>query len=399
MAESEQALLTKYTPWQLEGNDKCRATQLHSVIQRHDVDWTTVSNLIDSGCSVNTLDGKSFTPLHYAIVQPNSPLDIILKMCSPENIYTKYKIYYVIQIAIKKERWDIVDALIETGFALSKNKKKKLLNCKIALADKQVPLSVKRDLIAQYSHKINTKMWKQIMNKSLKNNCWDIVPHCINMGSSAKTAILEVVTILLTFLHRIYFALSPKYRDGYSILRYEDSKGRTLLNVALEQHNWEVAEFIIKLDNDVINITDVFNMTPLMYASSMTCVPSSIVMRLISDTNINNRRNNDTLGSALHIAVSEGNWTVLDALVSKGAALNVRDKWGRTPLILYCEKWYPFGTMAKLVAPYCIDDLSRMKDKVHSTTALHNVVKMKNWEAVRMLIEKGGNKFLLALIS
>ena len=105
---------------------------LHYAIDQND--WVTLSQIIDSGCSVNTQGDKGFTPIHHAIMKRDLPVNLVQRLVSLASIYLPYKNNgFIVDSAIKEERWDIVDMVVESGFAMSENKRKKLLKYQIAL--------------------------------------------------------------------------------------------------------------------------------------------------------------------------------------------------------------------------------------------------------------------------
>ena len=61
-------------------NTNSRQTMLHYAIDQND--WVTLSQLIDSGYSVNTQGDKSFTPIHHAIMRRDIPSECFLHFSS-----------------------------------------------------------------------------------------------------------------------------------------------------------------------------------------------------------------------------------------------------------------------------------------------------------------------------
>ena len=92
-------------------------------------------------------------------------------------------------------------------------------------------------------------------------------------------------------------------------------------------------------------------------------------------------------GTALHYAAEGGHDTCVTMLLQKGAAINCRDKKGRTPLMLACMSPNSADVVRTLVASAACDVLDR--DDVHARTALHYSAAAGNVEGVELLLDAG----------
>ena len=143
---------------------------------------------------------------------------------------------------------------------------------------------------------------------------------------------------------------------GCTPFSMKTSSGGTILHIACDQGDIDAVKILLKADANP-NATDIFGFTPLMRAvvsTSKSGITTDVVSVIItalcnskcsvnaafvpskpSDSNVHYCEGS----TALHMAIDE--WAdnqlcVIQALVDNGAALDVRDVHGRTPLHIAC---------------------------------------------------------------
>ena len=182
--------------------------------------------------------------------------------------------------------------------------------------------------------------------------------------------------------HQVQAALAKRQADSLSLITYAASEGdvetvrdllhrglpidsgdydfRTTLHLAAVEGNIKVVECLVEEGADV-NVKDRWNQTPLQDAisnrhgqvieylqksgallnyddpSSVLCAAASAgdleKMKQLLDNGIDSNCGDYDTRTAFHLAAAEGKLKVVDYLLSVGANVNIKDRWGGTPLV------------------------------------------------------------------
>ena len=123
----------------------------------------------------------------------------------------------------------------------------------------------------------------------------------------------------------------------------------------------------------------VWHRTPLMYAAGEGRF--DVVKYLINHGADVSKTNEQT---ALHYAIENGHLKVVELLLSKGAGIDVEDKWCCTPLMLAAR------TGHSDILLYLINQgVDLNKTNVHKQTALHHASEYGRLKVVELLLSKG----------
>lgn len=89
--------------------------------------------------------------------------------------------------------------------------------------------------------------------------------------------------------------------------------------------------------------------------------------------------------TALHLAASVGNTSIIQLLVEAGANLNAQESWGQTPLAIATvrDRLYCMEVLLRLGAE------KEVKDYHHKQTALHIAAASRDEECVLLLLDSG----------
>ena len=309
--------------------------------------WSVVDELIEAGCDVNLVDQHKRTPLWYAVRKENTPIDVLQKLVSPKNLYMKDSVF---ENVMSFGQIDYLHLLLQCEFNAYAHQCKYFV---AAILDDRLSLDERKDLFSQYSYAIEDNKKAYIMKKAVKKRCWDIVSLLVRSGLNGRSAVLHATSDLLSPLHKFYFLTAPKYREWHNIFKYRNRKGRTLLHTAVMEARWDLVQLFAEMGENIINTTDRYGMTPLMYACYPTGISTDVALLLISHENINVKC---TTGTALQISVRFKNWPITRLLVQHGAHRNI------------------------FIMPECF-----------LITPLHALVREGIWDIVLSMIENGKN--------
>lgn len=123
-----------------------------------------------------------------------------------------------------------------------------------------------------------------------------------------------------------------------------DYMGKNALHFATENvYGYDIARFL--LDNNIVICQDKEGNTPLHISVKNGNI---IVEMLLADSTWINIPNHDTL-TPLHIAAERGYIGIVNALLSAGADINIKDRWGNPPYNLAHRN--NFNKTAELIKP------------------------------------------------
>ena len=314
-----------------------RSTALHMAIDEQRVDPLRVQVLVDNGAALDARDVHGRTPLHIASIRGHHHL-IKLLAPSPESFHFKDSdgctpLHYACKNShlecIRKFSVQIPDVISDL--------------MKVANNDGSTPLSVR------------TGGDRTILHAACEKGEIDLVQKLLEAGADPN--------------------VTDKF--GFTPLSVRTGSGGTILHVACEKGDIDLVKKLLEAGADP-NVTDMFGFTPLMRAVMSTSksgittdVVSSIITALCNskctvnasfvpskqfDSNVHYHEGS----TALHMAIDE--WTdnqlCVQALVDNGAALDVRDVHGRTPLHIASIRGH--HPLIKLLAPspesFCFKD-------------------------------------------
>lgn len=161
-----------------------------------------------------------------------------------------------------------------------------------------------------------------------------------------------------------------------NVLKTRDKDGKTLLIMASAKGDAEMVEFLLEQDVSIKQV-DINAKTALDYATQSN---NKEIMNLISEEQKHLNK---------MLLMSVGEYVYAKAFLDDGADPNVKDEYGRTPLILAAS----FGSAdsVKLLL-YVYDAEVDVKDK-KGETALMKAARAGSAESIRALIMYGADRF------
>jgi len=164
-------------------------------------------------------------------------------------------------------------------------------------------------------------------------------------------------------------------------LEVRDMDNNTPLQAAIQEGQTEIVEFLLKHGADANQEVDASRSVPLLLARDAEM--ARILLEYGADIN---RRSGCQLETALHRAVIQDNWELVELLISRGADVNAKDSNGETPL--HCAAGAARIAMFRLFlqkgADMDIEDFSQR-------TALHHAAASASAKMVRFLIDKSAD--------
>ncbi len=200
---------------------------------------------------------------------------------------------------------------------------------------------------------------------------------------------LLLMGISTTFSQELFDALKnndlPKVKtlitDNHQLLNSRDESGNTPLHLAVRQKQNETVSFLLSEGADV-NGRNTNQLTPLHISSS---VGNPEITWLLLEKGADVGLADYQLHTPLHYAAANGFSEVAELLVMSGAPLEVKNSYGRTPLLL-CARERGTPEIARLLIDAGAD--VNVKDKFESTP-----LELAAWrgykEIIGLLIEHG----------
>ena len=339
--EVVEALLSKGAEIDVEDKDHC--TPLTLTARRGHIDMLLY--LIHHGADVHKKDGRKRTALHYASAR--SDLKVVKALLSKgADIDVEDKDCRTpLWLAAEMGKIDILLYLINHGADVKKKdgRKRTALHYASARSDLKVVkalLSKGADIDVE-DKDCRTPLWLAAEMGKI-----DILLYLINHGADVKK---------------------------------KDGRKRTALHYASERGDLKVVKALLSKGAE-IDVEDRYRCTPLMLAADSG--HNNISLYLINhgaDVNMNHLKQ-----TALHYASERGDWKVVEALLSKGAEIDVEDRYRCTPLMLAAESGH------NDIFLYLIDHGADVNKKEgRKRTALHYASERGDLEVVEALLSKG----------
>lgn len=141
---------------------------------------------------------------------------------------------------------------------------------------------------------------------------------------------------------------------------------------------------------DIDGCTPLINLANKSFDKKNSEVSVSDIAELLVSAGADVNASNENGITALHIAVRSGNIDLVIFLLQHNARLDVRDKYGQTPLHLACLSTKNRSEVLTLILQkydrYEID-----RRNISGKTALHLAIQSNDPEAVRLLLDRGAN--------
>ena len=377
------------------------STALHMAIDKRTVDQLCVQALVDNGAALDTRDVHGRTPLHIASIRGYYSLTPLL---APSQESFNFKdndgctpLYY----ACKNSHLNCIrEFLFQAPDVISDL-------MKIANNDGTTPLSVKTECSGTILHvacdRGGSSIVKKVLEAGADPNVTDKLG-CTPLYYACRNSHLECVReFMVQCSDTISDLMKVANKDGTTPLSVRTGSGGTILHVACDTGDINLVKKLLEVGADP-NVTDVLGFTPLMRAVVSTIksgittdVEYSIITALCnSKCNVNAKfvpsKPSDSNvhyyegSTALHMAIDEwtDNQVCVQALVDNGAALDVRDVHGCTPLHLACLVGYQY--LIGLIDPNQISFLS-MKDN-NGCTPLYYACKNSHLECIQAFFDQ-----------
>ena len=161
------------------------------------------------------------------------------------------------------------------------------------------------------------------------------------------------------------------------------SDNRTLLHIITYSNRWDLVSIVLKHGAN-LDSQDQLKNTPLHAALHQPNVPLDVIHQLITLCNINLK--NIEGNTSLHLGAKTLRSDLIHELIEYGADVDLCNDHYETPLHLSAESLCHAPDVIKLISK---DNIN--KQDSNGLTALHLVVKHRNWLLVPVLIEHGAD--------
>ena len=165
-------------------------------------------------------------------------------------------------------------------------------------------------------------------------------------------------------------------------VRKKDRHERTALYHASVRDHLKIVEFLLSKGAE-IDVEDCFSRTPLMLAAKKG--HNDVSMYLINHGADISKKDGISNQTALHYASESGHLKVVELLLSKGAKIDVKDRYHCTPLMLAAENGHNDVSMHLINHGA---DVSK-KGGISNRTALHYASGNGHLKLVELLLSKG----------
>jgi ankyrin repeat protein len=129
-----------------------------------------------------------------------------------------------------------------------------------------------------------------------------------------------------------HFQTADLLRHNGADLHVRGYSGINPLHAAAFSGNFVVVRILIEYDPTVINATDGFGSTPLLYASEGRCFTDGSILRLLLEHGADINAQDEDDWTPLHSASTRGALEVVRLLLEHGADVEVKDSFGKTAL-------------------------------------------------------------------
>ena len=168
----------------------------------------------------------------------------------------------------------------------------------------------------------------------------------------------------------------------------------TRINHLAKKEKFDQFKSELKQYPGLANVRDSDGNTPLIgladkfFSKKISVVPQSDISQILIDSGADiNARNKHGL-TALHVAISRGNFQLVDFLIKKGARLDVRDEYEQTPLHYACLSLRNRARILKIILNTYPKSAIDHRD-LDGKTALHLAVLGNDCNAVDILLRHG----------
>eukprot|EP00833_Pecoramyces_ruminatium_P010421 jgi/Orpsp1_1/1184453/evm.model.c7180000089590.1 len=209
---------------------------------------------------------------------------------------------------------------------------------------------------------MNSKLYKIITNEE------------IEIAYKTKNLIKYKYNVYIGLKEKIYYENIEKLFEYIKYNKLEDIKK------FMEEHQ------------NLINSKNFELKTPLMYAVQY-CINNSKIFEILLNYNPNKDLIDNNGSTALHIACEINNYEVIPKLISENN-LNLKDKYGNTPLLVALKEYSYECAVALLSNNYKID--VNILDNKYNTPLMYAVSNFKDsTDIIDLLIKKGADKNIM----
>ncbi|TKY61090.1 Potassium channel SKOR [Spatholobus suberectus] len=199
------------------------------------------------------------------------------------------------------------------------------------------------------------------MNCAAHDGHLDIVKHFIGFGADPNKTDYDGRTPLHISASKGYVDISSFLVEKGVNINSADKFGTTPLLEAIKNGHEEVASVLVNA-GAILTIDDVGNFLCMTVAKKEL----DLLKRVLA-YGINPNAKNYDQRTALHIAASEGLFTMVELLLEAGASVLSKDRWGNTPL----HEAHTGGNrnMIKMLEVAKVSQLAELSNNIHGTQA------------------------------
>ena len=351
-----------------------------------------VKKLLEAGADPNVTDESGFTPLmrvvlHSQMSDTEAPYNMITALCD-KNCNVNYSSF----VPCKSFDSSVEGTLRLTALHIAVNRN----NCQIstvkALIDNGAVLNVTDSHGRTPLHIASIRGHHSVMKLLAPTPRYFRIRDksgCTPLYYACKNSHLECISEIISNTAKFHVISNLANNDGVTSLSVKTKQCGTILHVACARGDFLTVKTLLDAGADP-SVRDDFGFTPLMRAvsSALYVGTSSIVTALcnsncdINATFVSSDLNAQWKGStALHMAIDAKNdiyrSLIVKALIDNGAALNVTDSCGRTPLHIASMQGH--HSLIKLLTS---TDSLHLKDN-EGCTPLYYACKNSHLECIR----------------
>jgi ankyrin repeat protein len=369
-----------------------------------------IKSFVETGTSIDIIDSRGFTPLHYAVIERQyDAVKFLVAEGANVNVEEIWPFGTPLHFAVENGDKEIVELLAAAGADVNARRRRPAGDSPLHSAIKGSYNDI-ISILASHGADLNMKdnSGQIPLDIAISQKRRDIVRLLLAKGAkvpsihtAAKTGSVEAITEFL--------------KKGANI-NEKDSSGLTPLHIATSGDSKEVAEFLLAKGADV-NAKDNGGYTPLNYViwnrnkNEVTLQVDMVELLLEkgADTNVRSL----SLGyTSLHWAILMWNQELIELLMAAGADVNAKAKAGETPLDVAAyqgptaigELLLKKGAeISSLQAAAFVGDLAKVrafinngidvnsKNAMTKGTALHSAAAADRKEIVEFLINCGSD--------